>query len=204
MVITLKYIGRFWWNHVPHIHLFINWLIVVLNWLADPTYMIRAIPSNASDNVYCTLLAHSAIHGGMAGYTGFTVGPVNGRHAYIPFYVSKINQFQIPIHHKTLVTFHQWFLCIFCIVGCNRNTKPGSNYRQDVGKTSVIHKPAKLSNTPGSNKEHGMFELLHWWITIQEELNLTDNLMNLVTIIGCVCKLSLNLSIVFPYLQQLN
>ena len=46
--------------------------------------MIRAIPSNASDNVYCTLLAHSAVHGLMAGYTGFTVGPVNGRHAYIP------------------------------------------------------------------------------------------------------------------------
>jgi len=53
----------------------------------DPTYMIRAIPSNASDNVYCTLLAHSAIHGAMAGYS-FTVGMVNGRHTYIPFYVS--------------------------------------------------------------------------------------------------------------------
>ncbi|XXG64309.1 hypothetical protein AAC387_Pa05g2295 [Persea americana] len=52
----------------------------------DPTYMIRAIPSNASDNVYCTLLAHSAAHGAMAGYTGFTVGPINGRHAYIPFH----------------------------------------------------------------------------------------------------------------------
>ncbi|KAJ7974838.1 ATP-dependent 6-phosphofructokinase [Quillaja saponaria] len=50
----------------------------------DPTYMIRAIPSNASDNIYCTLLAHSAVHGAMAGYTGFTVGPVNSRHAYIP------------------------------------------------------------------------------------------------------------------------
>jgi 6-phosphofructokinase 1 len=49
--------------------------------------MIRAIPSNASDNVYCTLLAHSAIHGAMAGYS-FTVGMVNGRHAYIPFHVS--------------------------------------------------------------------------------------------------------------------
>ncbi|CAK7353114.1 unnamed protein product [Dovyalis caffra] len=51
----------------------------------DPTYMIRAVPSIASDNVYCTLLAHSAVHGAMAGYTGFTVGPVNGRHSYIPF-----------------------------------------------------------------------------------------------------------------------
>ncbi|KAK4796149.1 hypothetical protein SAY86_028475 [Trapa natans] len=50
----------------------------------DPTYMIRAVPSNASDNVYCTLLAQSAVHGAMAGYTGFTVGPVNSKHAYIP------------------------------------------------------------------------------------------------------------------------
>ncbi|KAG2411363.1 hypothetical protein I3760_Q008100 [Carya illinoinensis] len=50
----------------------------------DPTYMIRAIPSNAADNVYCTLLAQSAVHGAMAGYTGFTVGPVNSSHAYIP------------------------------------------------------------------------------------------------------------------------
>ncbi|KAK1415389.1 hypothetical protein QVD17_31170 [Tagetes erecta] len=50
----------------------------------DPTYMIRAVPSNAYDNIYCTLLAQSAVHGAMAGYTGFTVGPVNSRHAYIP------------------------------------------------------------------------------------------------------------------------
>nr|GEW99773.1 ATP-dependent 6-phosphofructokinase 4, chloroplastic [Tanacetum cinerariifolium] len=46
--------------------------------------MIRAVPSNASDNIYCTLLAQSAVHGAMAGYSGFTVGPVNSRHAYIP------------------------------------------------------------------------------------------------------------------------
>nr|GMC51880.1 ATP-dependent 6-phosphofructokinase 6-like [Ipomoea batatas] len=52
----------------------------------DPTYMIRAIPSNASDNVYCTLLAQSAIHSAMAGYTGFVVGSVNGRHSQIPFH----------------------------------------------------------------------------------------------------------------------
>ncbi|KAJ0538704.1 putative 6-phosphofructokinase [Helianthus annuus] len=54
----------------------------------DPTYMIRAVPSNAYDNIYCTLLAQSAVHGAMAGYSGFTVGPVNSRHAYIPIEVS--------------------------------------------------------------------------------------------------------------------
>ncbi|CAA6661552.1 unnamed protein product [Spirodela intermedia] len=50
----------------------------------DPTYMIRAVPANATDNLYCTLLAHSAIHGAMAGYTGFVSGPINGIYAYIP------------------------------------------------------------------------------------------------------------------------
>ncbi|XP_044471168.1 ATP-dependent 6-phosphofructokinase 6-like [Mangifera indica] len=68
----------------------------------DPTYMIRAIPSNASDNVYCTVLAHSAVHGAMAGYTGFTVGPVNGRHAYIPFY--RITEKQ----KKVVITDRMW------------------------------------------------------------------------------------------------
>ncbi|XVF35391.1 hypothetical protein REPUB_Repub18cG0141700 [Reevesia pubescens] len=68
----------------------------------DPTYMIRAIRSIASDNVYCTLLAHSAVHGAMAGYTGFTVGPVNGRHAYIPFH--RI----IEEQKKVVITDRMW------------------------------------------------------------------------------------------------
>lgn len=94
MSITLKYIGSW-----PIWSLVLRWLrprdntgeLSDDNWLlklADPTYMIRAIPSNAADNVYCTLLAQSAVHGAMAGYTGFTVGLVNGRHSYIPFNVS--------------------------------------------------------------------------------------------------------------------
>lgn len=68
----------------------------------DPTYMIRAIPSNASDNVYCTLLAQSAVHGAMAGYTGFTVGLVNGRHTYIPF--NRITEKQ----NNVVITDRMW------------------------------------------------------------------------------------------------
>ncbi|CAH2064693.1 unnamed protein product [Thlaspi arvense] len=49
-------------------------------------YMIWTVPSNASDNVYCTLLAQSVVHGAMAGYTGYTSGLVNGRQTYIPYY----------------------------------------------------------------------------------------------------------------------
>ncbi|XAR70826.1 6-phosphofructokinase [Bertholletia excelsa] len=68
----------------------------------DPTYMIRAIPSNASDNVYCTLLAQSAVHGAMAGYTGFTSGLVNSRHTYIPF--NRITERQ----NKVVITDRMW------------------------------------------------------------------------------------------------
>ncbi|KAG4997874.1 hypothetical protein AAZX31_10G183800 [Glycine max] len=68
----------------------------------DPTYMIRAIPSNASDNIYCTLLAHGAVHGAMAGYTGFTVGPVNSKHAYIP--IARVTEKQ----NKVKLTDRMW------------------------------------------------------------------------------------------------
>ncbi|KAL5174481.1 ATP-dependent 6-phosphofructokinase 7 [Glycine soja] len=71
-------------------------------YLTDPTYMIRAVPSNASDNVYCTLLAQSAVHGAMAGYTGFTSGLVNGRQTYIPFY--RITEGQ----NKVIITDRMW------------------------------------------------------------------------------------------------
>ncbi|XLR38735.1 hypothetical protein S83_023395, partial [Arachis hypogaea] len=47
---------------------------------------IRAILSNASDNVYCILLAQSIVHGAMADYTSHTSGLVNVRQTYIPFY----------------------------------------------------------------------------------------------------------------------
>ena len=42
--------------------------------LVDPTYAIRAVPANAYDQVYCSSLAHAAVHGAMAGYTRFLVG----------------------------------------------------------------------------------------------------------------------------------
>jgi len=74
--------------------------------------MIRAVPSNASDNVCCTLLAQSAVHGVMAGYNGFTVGLVNGRHTYIPFNVSlrtKYSYLSISYIYINLGILITWF-----------------------------------------------------------------------------------------------
>jgi len=53
----------------------------------DPTYMVRAVPANASDSIYCSVLAHTAVHGAMAGYTGFATTKVDERYVYMPMHV---------------------------------------------------------------------------------------------------------------------
>ena len=50
----------------------------------DPSYMIRSVPANAADSLYCMQLAQNAVHGVMAGYTGFSVGLCNNRMVFLP------------------------------------------------------------------------------------------------------------------------
>lgn len=50
----------------------------------DPSYMIRSVPANASDSMYCMQLGQNAVHGAMAGYTGFSVGLCNNRMVLLP------------------------------------------------------------------------------------------------------------------------
>ena len=50
----------------------------------DPSYTIRSVPAAADDSHYCHTLAQSAVHGAMAGFTGFSVGMVNNRSVMIP------------------------------------------------------------------------------------------------------------------------
>ena len=50
----------------------------------NPTYMLRSVKANSADSVYCTTLAFSAVHGAMAGYTNFVVGPINSHNVYVP------------------------------------------------------------------------------------------------------------------------
>jgi len=52
----------------------------------DPTYMIRSVPSNAYDSLYCATLAQQAVHAAMAGYTGITVGKVDERYVMLPIH----------------------------------------------------------------------------------------------------------------------
>ena len=46
--------------------------------------MVRSVAANAADSVYCMQLAQNAVHGAMAGFTGFSVGLVNNKMVMLP------------------------------------------------------------------------------------------------------------------------
>lgn len=50
----------------------------------DPSYMIRSLPANSNDHVYCTFLGRDAVHAGMAGKTGVVIGYWNDHFVHVP------------------------------------------------------------------------------------------------------------------------
>ena len=46
--------------------------------------MVRSVPANAYDSLYCMQLAQNAVHGAMAGFTGFSVGLCNNKMVLLP------------------------------------------------------------------------------------------------------------------------
>jgi 6-phosphofructokinase 1 len=50
----------------------------------DPSYMIRSVPANASDSMYCGALGQYAVHAGMAGKTGMLVGLMKDEYVHLP------------------------------------------------------------------------------------------------------------------------
>lgn len=50
----------------------------------DPSYIVRSVPANAQDNVYCSRLAQAAVHAAVAGKTGMLVGRWHGSFVNLP------------------------------------------------------------------------------------------------------------------------
>ena len=50
----------------------------------DPSYIVRSVPANAQDNVYCSRLAQAAVHAAVAGKTGMLVGRRHGSFVNLP------------------------------------------------------------------------------------------------------------------------
>jgi len=50
----------------------------------DPSYMIRSLPANANDRVFCNFLGRNAVHAGMAGKTNLLIGHWNNSFVHVP------------------------------------------------------------------------------------------------------------------------
>jgi 6-phosphofructokinase 1 len=50
----------------------------------DPSYLVRSVPANAQDNVYCSQLAQHAVHAALAGKTSMLVGRWHGAFVHLP------------------------------------------------------------------------------------------------------------------------
>ncbi len=61
----------------------------------DPSYMIRSVPANANDSIFCDSLARQAVHAGMAGKTDVVIGRWHGIFTHVPIPMSTAVRKQI-------------------------------------------------------------------------------------------------------------
>lgn len=61
----------------------------------DPSYMIRSLPANANDSVYCGFLGRNAVHAGMAGKTKLVIGRWNNHFVHIPMEATTSSRKQV-------------------------------------------------------------------------------------------------------------
>ncbi len=50
----------------------------------DPSYIIRSVPANPNDSIFCALLGQHAVHAAMAGFTDILVGTSNYSFTHVP------------------------------------------------------------------------------------------------------------------------
>lgn len=50
----------------------------------DPSYIIRSVPANANDKVYCGFLGQNAVHAAMSGRTNMVVAKLMDRYVHLP------------------------------------------------------------------------------------------------------------------------
>jgi 6-phosphofructokinase 1 len=50
----------------------------------DPSYIIRSVPANPNDSVYCGFLGQHAVHAAMAGKTSMVVAKIMDRYVHVP------------------------------------------------------------------------------------------------------------------------
>ncbi len=61
----------------------------------DPSYMVRSLPANANDHIYCSFLGRDAVHAGMAGKTNMIIGYWNNFFVNVPMKLTTAERKQV-------------------------------------------------------------------------------------------------------------
>ncbi len=64
----------------------------------DPSYIIRSVPANANDRVYCGFLGQHAVHAAMAGKTGMVVSRLQARYVHLPLELVTMKRKKLNIY----------------------------------------------------------------------------------------------------------
>ena len=64
----------------------------------DPSYIIRSVPANANDKVYCGFLGQNAVHAAMAGRTNMVVAKLMDRYVHLPLELVIRKRKKLNIH----------------------------------------------------------------------------------------------------------
>ena len=94
----------------------------------DPSYTVRSVPANGADSLYCMQLAQNAVHGAMAGMTGFSVGLVNNAMVYLP-----IPQL-VATSPRSMSPYGQTWERILAMTGQPNNSSP----REDIVEANEV------------------------------------------------------------------
>lgn len=70
----------------------------------DPSYMIRSLPANSNDHVFCSFLGRDAVHAGMAGKTNMLVGHWNNHFVHVPMAASAGKRKQVSPQGKLWIS----------------------------------------------------------------------------------------------------
>jgi len=72
---------------------------VVIRYI-DPSYIIRSVPANVEDRIYCGFLGQYAVHAAMAGKTGIMISHINDQFVHVPLKEAVKRRKQVNLHSR--------------------------------------------------------------------------------------------------------
>ena len=66
----------------------------------DPSYIIRSVPANVEDRIYCGFLGQYAVHAAMAGKTGIMISNINEQFVHVPLKEAIKRRKQVNLHSR--------------------------------------------------------------------------------------------------------